>query len=365
MTGNRGIIDKYLCNSDPELTLIYNEMRVLEPLITADMQQLSSSLGTGFAGTEFSVKTASSVEDKLQRAENEIQQDQSLIGHRFDPRSTLYALKDVIRYTEVCEHDTIMSVAKSTISELEDKGYTLSGIRNYYTAPYPDTGYQGLHLNFITPYGQEIELQVHSQESFEAKQAGHKLYEQIRSVSTLESDKEAMKMQINQVHSSIPKPQGYESLPVKYDLPDKDKIISERRARVDVDINMTSLEMRPNVMTYAVAMDDQVLLTGFESIFSDGSARSYQNNMRDGFAKYGSINKDGVEIATHEAPQRDVTMEYAMEITAQSEYKHVQWMELNFSAHEREGLEDIIHLSPELIDRDQETVISAIEHEIE
>ena len=42
-----------------------------------------------------------------------------------------------------------------------------------------------MHLNFISPYGQEIELQVHSKSSFDAKQEGHTLYERIRKMSTL------------------------------------------------------------------------------------------------------------------------------------------------------------------------------------
>lgn len=38
---------------------------------------------------------------------------------------------------------------------MEKQGYALSGVKNYFSHPYPDTGYKGMHLNFISPYGQE------------------------------------------------------------------------------------------------------------------------------------------------------------------------------------------------------------------
>lgn len=41
----------------------------------------------------------------------------------------------------------------------------------------------------ITPGGQKFEFQVHSKESFEAKQEGHKLYEIIRSEKISDEDK--------------------------------------------------------------------------------------------------------------------------------------------------------------------------------
>ena len=140
----------------------YNKIRVIEPLITSAINNVADNLETEFSGLEYSVKTAPSVEDKLLRAEK---RDTS---GRFSPKRELANFKDMIRYTEICNHRDIASVTKDTIEFMKEQGYTLSGTKNYYTHPFGATGYKGIHLNFISPYGQEIELQVHSKESFDA-----------------------------------------------------------------------------------------------------------------------------------------------------------------------------------------------------
>lgn len=94
---------------------------------------------------------ASSVEDKLLRSEAAHSKD----GRSFFPKDSLLQFKDAIRYTEICDHDNITQITKRTIDAMEKQGYALSGVKNYFSHPYPDTGYKGMHLNFISPYGQE------------------------------------------------------------------------------------------------------------------------------------------------------------------------------------------------------------------
>lgn len=194
----------------------YNKIRVIEPLITSAINNVADNLETEFSGLEYSVKTAPSVEDKLLRAEK---RDTS---GRFSPKRELANFKDMIRYTEICNHRDIASVTKDTIEFMKEQGYTLSGTKNYYTHPFGATGYKGIHLNFISPYGQEIELQVHSKESFDAKQKGHELYEKIRAVSTLKRDKEAMKEEIKRIHGIVKNPPNIEAIH-DYKMPQKEK----------------------------------------------------------------------------------------------------------------------------------------------
>lgn len=47
----------------------YNKIRVIEPLITSDVKNVTKDLKTSLSGLKFSVKTASSTEDKLSRNE--------------------------------------------------------------------------------------------------------------------------------------------------------------------------------------------------------------------------------------------------------------------------------------------------------
>ena len=187
----------------------YNQIRILEPLVTSALSRTTEQLGTSLIGLEYSVKTASSVEDKLQRKQKQSKKagwEQQ--GKPFSPEEELLRFKDILRYTEICEHDAITETTQKTIDAMTGQNYMLSGVKNYYTHPFPTTGYKGIHLNFISPYGQEIEVQVHSESSFSAKQHGHELYEKIRSVSTPKNEKETLAKELRQIHEAVNDPPG-------------------------------------------------------------------------------------------------------------------------------------------------------------
>lgn len=342
MSGNKGVLSNHFSN-DPtqEMSASYNKIRVLEPLVTKDMMELTEQLGTSLSGTEFSVKTAPSVEDKLQRKAAKAAEK----GIDFDPEETMKNLSDLIRYTQICEHKDIMRVAEATIKQLEEQGYVLSAISNYYNDPYPGTGYQGLHLNFVSPYGQEIELQVHSEESFAAKQEAHGLYETIRNVSTPIAEKEALKEEIYAVHGRVPKPDDHKKYPTSWEHPDIGSLLEQARERTDVVFAETSFADKPYAMAYEVWHDDQMLLCGFENVYSDGSARVYQNFTQDNEARYVSLSSKGEETFSYDAPDLHPTLDQAMNIAELTEYQHVEWMDRNFAFGELEEVRtfDIEH----------------------
>lgn len=230
----------------------YNKIRVIEPLITSAINNVADNLETEFSGLEYSVKTAPSVEDKLLRAEK---RDTS---GRFSPKRELANFKDMIRYTEICNHRDIASVTKDTIEFMKEQGYTLSGTKNYYTHPFGATGYKGIHLNFISPYGQEIELQVHSKESFDAKQKGHELYEKIRAVSTLKRDKEAMKEEIKRIHGIVKNPPNIEAIH-DYKMPqkEKEKLLSIGKEQTLVEYESKRTDSNSEAIRFSVYYGNQ------------------------------------------------------------------------------------------------------------
>ena len=353
ITGNRGIIDNRLFYR-PDLSVRYNEIRALEPLISADMRSLAHELGTDFDGTEYSVKTAGSVEDKLQRAE-------AANPTEFDAFAMLSSFKDLIRYTEMCEHDKIFDVARDTIDELKSKGYELSGIKNYYATPSPGTGYQGLHLNFITPYGQEIELQVHSEESFRVKQDAHGMYEKIRAVSTPVDEKERLSAEMRAVTSSLEKPHGFESLQTwSMEPTEKDRIINERMDHTYVEVTQSG-DGSPSALAYSVFFDGEKQLFGFEHTYSDGSCRAYQNNIRDGSAVCATLDSQAVEITSFAAVAMEPTFEQIMNSAIAIEEKHSDWMTHEFGGTEREDLENSLDISEQFGLEQTDLDIEAIE----
>ena len=250
----------------------YTAIRAIEPLITKDMENLSVKFNTNFTGLEYSVKTANSLQDKLQR----LYQKKSVESVK------LSQIQDIIRYTEICNHDDISEVAKKTINELENNGYKLSSINNYFIHPYPGTQYRGLHLNFLSPYGQPIELQVHSQTSFDAKMEGHKLYEQARSVSTPAKEKERLYLELQKIHSSFKNPKDIETIPNKIISPEERKefLMSLEKVNIQMACNVDN-KKDVSVLSYNVNKGSSQLLFGCEIHQSDNSVvdlKRFENN---------------------------------------------------------------------------------------
>ena len=338
MSGGKAAANRIIPGFDDRLNEEYEKTRMLEPLITADIRKVMSQLGTGLTGVEFSVKTGTSIADKLERAKqyaDEARAKISFLGGKtagsFDPHAELAQMKDVIRYTEICPHDDIISTTKRTIEEMKKQGYELSGIKNYYANPFAGTGYMGMHLNFVSPYGNEFELQVHSKESFDVKQKGHDLYEKIRAVGTRPEDKEEMRKEIRKIHQSIEKPKDYGSLKdfsmarsVKRD------IMSKRRAQTDVSISSKKGDGPSRSMVYSVTKQGKKIACGFENVYSDGSMWRYQNDMRNGTAAVFVCNKKGAEISAHNAVPFEQTLGGALSLAAKIEERHAKWMKENF-----------------------------------
>lgn len=305
------------------------DMKKLEPLITSAINNVADNLETEFSGLEYSVKTAPSVEDKLLRAEK---RDTS---GRFSPKRELANFKDMIRYTEICNHRDIASVTKDTIEFMKEQGYTLSGTKNYYTHPFGVTGYKGIHLNFISPYGQEIELQVHSKESFDAKQKGHELYEKIRAVSTLKRDKEAMKEEIKRIHGIVKNPPNIEAIH-DYKMPqkEKEKLLSIGKEQTLIEYESKRTDSNSEAIRFSVYYGNQEspILEGYENRYPDNSVKHYHSidTEKEHSAVITSVDKAGHEIAAHTTVAHPRELNEVARIADETVKKHEKWMETNF-----------------------------------
>ena len=333
--------EKHTQNTASKLQDLYDKSRFIEPVISADISEAVSSMGTRLEGTEFSVKTANSIHDKLQRME------QYAIEHNkpFYPTTEFGRMKDIIRYTEICSHDNIIATTGNTISQLENKGYVLSGIKNYYSHPFPKTGYMGIHMNFISPYGNEFELQVHSPESFAAKQEGHALYEKLRSVATMAQDKERLSVEITRIHQSVKRPKDYETL-VDYRIPreKRNKLAKEHARHVNINIEKTPVD---NMLStaYTVSMDGNRIFSGFDNRFEDGSVQRYQFDERVRNTKISTIDKSGTEVSEHTSIAIEITKDAARLIMEAQKKAHTEWMREHMAEKEKEELES--HISQE------------------
>lgn len=300
-----------------ELQDEYDKIRFLEPLITHDLNNVVEENGTKLDGLQYSVKTASSITDKMERITNTKQ-------GKMTPKEALEKMTDLIRYTQICEHNDIFTVARQTIEALTSKGYMLSKVQNYYETPYKTTGYKGLHLNFISPQGQVFELQIHSEESFAAKQKGHELYEVIRAVSTPIEKKNELRPEIFRIHNTVPNPPGYNTLHNFMATKEEIKTFITSISEVEAKITRTD-----DITIFSLMQNEKVLTEGLEIELSDRSA-IVMRSIQEKDAHYMDITQEGTcskEEKIDPKITRRIGTKEAQMIKNAAEYSSAKWMQ--------------------------------------
>lgn len=226
-----------------ELQQKYNELRALERIVSKEIIDVANDNNSELIGLEYAAKSASSIEDKIERLTKQTSES---------PEEIFSKLNDLLRYTQICRHEEIFTVAQKTITELKNKNYTLSAINNFYLNNYPKTGYKGLHLNFISPYGQTIELQIHSPESFAAKQKGHELYEKIRSISTPLVVKKELEKEIRKIHGEVEDPPLFNTIRNFQLSAEEKKTAIETRASFKINSETMSCRHGETALLYTI-----------------------------------------------------------------------------------------------------------------
>lgn len=207
ISGTKALYDHHM--KDKECQKIYDKARVIEPLITKDMENIAEELGGKLDGLKYSVKEASHVEKKLeQKAAKQITKQ----GFAQSNVENMENVGDLVRYTFLSKAYDIPNNTKSFISELEKKGYVITEVDNKYINPHPDTGYKGIHINAISPTKQKFELQIHSEKSLEVKHRGHSVYKRMQDVNTPESKKPRLAEAVRRIHSEVKNPVGIENI---------------------------------------------------------------------------------------------------------------------------------------------------------
>lgn len=186
------------CGKETQKT--YDKCRSNEKKITPVMNDIAKALSAKMYGLEYSVKTASSVEDKLARKKK--------MG--ISEKEAIESMGDIVRYTQLCPHNKIAENTRKTIELLTKKGYDIVEVDNKYLNKSSD--YKGVHINAISPEGQKFELQIHSKESMDVKNKIHPLYEEYRNVNTSEKRKEELEREMKELSSKISDPEGIENI---------------------------------------------------------------------------------------------------------------------------------------------------------
>lgn len=169
LPGLAAMKDHYLVSYSEKAQEAYDSIRHTEPLITRDVLRIVDHAGAECAGLSFAVKTGSSLSAKL-ALENSSGEDVSA--------NSVYKLKDIVRYTVLASNKDFTDVTKNVMSSFSKAGYELFQVKNRFIDPIQTTGYRGLHLNFVSPYGVKIEIQCHTLDTFRTKMMVHDLYKE-------------------------------------------------------------------------------------------------------------------------------------------------------------------------------------------
>ena len=155
---------------------LFNKLSFEERVFYADY------LSTEFEITKFLVDFAKTNKAVLAGLEYRVKSPKSLYNKLYQrvEKSFFDSIADVIRYTVILEPKEYVEQIRSVTDALYEKNWKIYSLKNYWVNDsFP---YNGVNTKFKNSRNYRIEIQFHTQESFDVKMSeeDHKLYEQRR-----------------------------------------------------------------------------------------------------------------------------------------------------------------------------------------
>lgn len=157
----------------------YDFFMMMETIISALLLSLKGKMEVTFAGWEHRLKSLESIHEKI------------YVRHAV---SSIYELKDVIRYTAVCDEEHFGSHVNRCLCILAENNFNIKEVKNYW-------------LNDANPYngvnvateilGVAVEIQFHTHDSIRIqKEENHPLYERKRVLEVSSRREDLIELQI-------------------------------------------------------------------------------------------------------------------------------------------------------------------------
>jgi len=179
--------------------------REAEPMISADMQRVEQENRHG--GWLEGFKNRLKNDDRLKE---KVAEGLATIGPDARPEELLQQVPDAIRYTFCLRLENYSSGYYEIKERLESLGYEMYQAKNSWSAE----EYKGINTRWVTGAGQRFEVQVHTPESFHAKQCvTHDAYERIRNPLTTDDERSELAAFQREVSSRIEVPEGAADIP--------------------------------------------------------------------------------------------------------------------------------------------------------
>lgn len=118
-------------------------------------------------------------------------------------------IHDGIRYTFVSDQDDYVHTVNQATAILRDSGFDLGVRKN----TWPNDEYKGVNTRWLDhASGCRFEVQFHTHESWQVKQATHSAYAQIHDTRTPTAERERLRAYQREISSSLVLPLGWESI---------------------------------------------------------------------------------------------------------------------------------------------------------
>jgi hypothetical protein len=187
-----------------ETIVAIGRMRKAEPTISADLR--STEHDNRYGGWLEGFGNRRKGEDRLKEKVAE-----RLAGEPDKPPSeVLRKVPDAVRYTFCLEQENYTRGYYDTKERMESRGYQMYESRNAWDG----AEYKGINTRWVTSEGQRFEVQLHTPESYHAKQyVTHDTYERIRNSLASDDERAELKAFQHEVCSYIQVPDGARDIP--------------------------------------------------------------------------------------------------------------------------------------------------------
>ena len=161
----------------------------IEPGITSLMESLQDG-NAHLVGLEHRFKSQSSIESKIARVMSSYGYGAEIAGSQ---------INDSLRYTLICDPATYSDTVIAKLAKLKSEGYQIKYMNN----AWGNSTYKGLNLTLTGPDGVDIELQFHTQASFDVKQTQNHLWYEISRSPNVDADVKNLANQVQAMNQSI------------------------------------------------------------------------------------------------------------------------------------------------------------------
>lgn len=172
---------------------IMDRAKKVEPEITQTMKEISRDQGSELAGLDFRLKTNSGrVSEKIA---------EKMLENGISAEEAKESIYDTVRYTYVLPEDEYAEGSARIISAMKERGFSVYDHKdkNYWPTPEEGPGiYHGANYVFQdNATGHKFEVQFHTKDSLEAKEAIHKTYEEFRQLNTTRERRKELWLSMN------------------------------------------------------------------------------------------------------------------------------------------------------------------------